>query len=282
MLQSTKNFETIEDPVEYFLEDANQVYVRDKIGLSFASVLRSTLRQDPDVILVGEIRDIDTADVVFKAGLTGHMVLSSLHTNNTVASITRLIDIGVKPYLIASSLEGIIAQRLVRKICPSCKVEAEPDPGVMKLLNLPPETLTGKVALGTGCRQCNNTGYLGRTGIFEVFTMNDDFRHSISTGYREAELFNAAIVLGMRTLMQDSLEKVKHGETTLEEILRVLGPQTRIMSSCTNCGQTIDARFLYCPFCGIFKHNICQQCKTPLESDWVRCPHCGWKRSEVS
>lgn len=274
MLQSTKNFETIEDPVEYFLEDANQVYVRERIGLSFASVLRATLRQDPDVILVGEIRDYETADVAFKAALTGHMVLTSLHTNNTVASITRLIDIGVKPYLIASAIEGIIAQRLVRKICQYCKTTTPPDKDILKLLKIPEDTFK-EVVVGKGCSKCNNTGYLGRTGIFEVFVMNDEFRQLISSDYKESEIMNLAKVGGMRTLIEDGIEKVRLGITTLEELLRVIGPPTKYERQCENCGNMIDIKFLFCPYCGAFRHNICHNCKMPLEEEWTTCPFCG-------
>ncbi len=277
MLKPTKNFETIEDPVEYFLEDANQVYVRERIGLSFASVLRATLRQDPDVLLVGEIRDYETADVAFKAALTGHMVLTSLHTNNTVASITRLTDIGVKPYLIASAVEGIIAQRLLRKICPHCKTTASPDPEVLHLLKVP-DTAFGEVATGKGCGRCNQTGYLGRTGIFELFAMNDEFRQLISTDYKESEIMNLARAGGMRTLIEDGLEKVKAGVTTPEELLRVLGPPTRYERQCESCGNMIDIKFLFCPHCGSFRHDICHACKMPLEEEWKVCPFCGTVR----
>jgi type II secretory ATPase GspE/PulE/Tfp pilus assembly ATPase PilB-like protein/RNA polymerase subunit RPABC4/transcription elongation factor Spt4 len=280
MLQSTKNFETIEDPVEYFLEDVSQVYVRERIGLSFASVLRSTLRQDPDVILVGEIRDYETADVAFKAALTGHMVLTSLHTNNTIASITRLIDIGVKPYLIASAIEGIIAQRLVRKVCQYCKTSIAPDKEIMKLLKIPEDTFR-EVAVGKGCSKCNNTGYLGRTGIFEVFVMNDEFRQLISSDYKESEIMNLAKAGGMRTLIGDGIEKVRRGITTLEELLRVIGPPTKYERQCENCGNMIDIKFLFCPHCGIFRHDICHNCKMPLEDEWTTCPFCGTKKQQM-
>lgn len=275
MIETTKNFETIEDPVEYFLEGANQVFVLDKIGLSFASVLRSTLRQDPDVILVGEIRDYETADVAFKAALTGHMVLSTLHTNNSIASITRLIDMGTKPYLIASALEGILAQRLVRTVCKYCKTEKVPDKELLQLLKVPDDLLGDKVFHGKGCDKCNNTGYLGRTGIFEVFTMNDDFRHLISGNYKEAELMNMARTSGMRTLIEDGIEKVLIGATTLEELVRVIGPQTKHERQCEHCQKMIDAKFVFCPYCGSFKQNFCKQCMIPLEKDWNSCPLCG-------
>jgi len=275
MLEDTKNFETIEEPVEYFVEDANQVSVRDKIGLSFAQILRSTLRQDPDVILVGEVRDYETADVAFKASLTGHMVLTTLHTNSSVASITRLIDMGIKPYIIASALEAVMAQRLVRKICENCKTEAVPDTAILQLLRIPPETFGETTWYGKGCSQCNNSGYKGRIGIFELFVMNDDFRHFISSNYKESELCDMARANGMHMLVEDGIEKVKNGLTTLEELIRVIGPQTKFERSCMTCGRMIDAKFLFCPFCGKFRHNYCLSCKLPLEEDWLSCPFCG-------
>ncbi len=275
MLETSKNFETIEEPVEYFLEDANQVAVREKIGLSFASVLRATLRQDPDVILVGEIRDPETADVAFKASLTGHMVLSTLHTNSAVASITRLIDMGVKPYIIASALEGLFAQRLVRRICPGCAVQVPPDPETLELLRVPQGFLGSTVTRGKGCEQCNKTGYRGRLGIYELFTMNEDFRHFISTSYKETELVEMARAGGMRTLMEDGLEKVRLGLTTLEELLRVIGPQLVYQRLCHCCDRVVDAKFPFCPFCGSLRRNFCKSCKVQLEQEWLNCPHCG-------
>jgi type II secretory ATPase GspE/PulE/Tfp pilus assembly ATPase PilB-like protein/FixJ family two-component response regulator len=278
MMQPTKNFETIEDPVEYFLEDANQVYIKDKLGLSFANVLRSTMRQDPDVILVGEIRDLETADVVFKAGMTGHMVLSTLHTNSSIASITRLIDLGVKPYLISSTLEGIIAQRLVRRVCRYCKEEVEPDENMMRLLNISKKQIGDKVFKGKGCSQCGNDGYSGRVGLFEIFSMNDDFRYIISSNYRESDIWSLAISAGMYTLMDAGIAKVKSGDTTLDELIRVLGPQTKHEYKCPSCNAMIDMKFLFCPYCGNFKHNVCKMCKMPLEEEWVKCPFCGGHR----
>jgi len=275
MLEDTKNFETIEEPVEYFVEDANQVSVREKIGLSFAQILRSTLRQDPDVILVGEVRDYETADVAFKASLTGHMVLTTLHTNSSVASITRLIDMGIKPYIIASALEAVMAQRLVRKICENCKTETVPDTAILQLLRIPPETFGATTWYGKGCSQCNNSGYKGRIGIFELFVMNDDFRHFISSNYKESELCDMARANGMHMLVEDGIEKVKCGLTTLEELIRVIGPQTKFERTCMTCGRMIDAKFLFCPFCGKFRQNYCLFCKLPLEEDWLSCPFCG-------
>jgi type II secretory ATPase GspE/PulE/Tfp pilus assembly ATPase PilB-like protein/FixJ family two-component response regulator len=275
MLKSTKNFETIEDPVEYFLEEANQIFVREKIGLTFASVLRATLRQDPDVILVGEIRDKETGDVAFKAALTGHMVLSTLHTNNAVASITRLIDIGVAPYMLASALEGVLAQRLVRKLCRHCKVEDAPNPEHMSLLKIPEGYFPGAVFRPVGCSRCDNTGYLGRTGIYELFVMNEDFRHIISSNYKEAEMLTLARSAGMKTLIEDGTEKVRNGETTLDELLRVVGPQILHERECPGCKRKIDAKMLFCPYCGSFKQDTCEKCQLAVEKDWKICGFCG-------
>lgn len=280
MLESSKNYETIEEPVEYFLEEANQVAIREKIGLTFAQVLRATLRQDPDVILVGEMRDYETADVAFKASLTGHMVLSTLHTNSAISSITRLMDMGIKPYILASALEGIVAQRLVRRVCVSCAVPVPPDPEVMSLLKVPPGFIGETVLQGKGCDKCNNTGYSGRSGVYEIFVMNEDFRHHISTNYREVEILEMARSCGMRTLIEDGLLKVRDGVTTLDELLRVIGPQVFYERVCIECGRNIDAKFLFCPYCGLFRKNFCRHCKISLDPDWISCPQCG-KAKEV-
>lgn len=281
MMNPSKNFETIEEPVEYFLEEANQVAIHEKIGLSFAQVLRATLRQDPDVILVGEIRDVETADVAFKAALTGHMVLSTLHTNSAVASITRLMDMGIKPYILSSALEGVIAQRLVRKICDGCRTQIPPDRTLMDLLKLPNDFFNADIFIGAGCQQCNNSGYHGRIGVYELFIMNDDFRQMVSSNYKESELLALARVNGMRTLLEDGLEKVRQGLTTLEEVLRVIGPMVRMERTCEHCLTTIDSKFLFCPHCGTFRHNCCTSCRMPLEETWRVCPFCGVSR-EIS
>jgi len=278
MMTPNKNFETIEEPVEYFLEEANQVAIHEKIGLTFPLVLRATLRQDPDVILLGEIRDFETADTAFKAALTGHMVLSTLHTNSAIASITRLVDMGIKPYIIASALEGVIAQRLVRKVCTECITHVAPDRGVMELLRLPDDHFGGEVAIGRGCRKCNNTGYRGRVGIYEMFVMNDDFRHLITSDYRESDLLNLTKSCGMRTLLEDGLEKVRRGWTTLDEVLRVVGPTVKLERACESCLKLIDSKYMFCPYCGAFRHNHCKQCHLPLEEGWQICPSCGLKR----
>lgn len=280
MGKSTRNFETIEDPVEYYLESANQVLVKEHVGLSFASVLRATLRQDPDVIMVGEVRDFETADVVFKASLTGHTVLTTLHTNNAIASISRLIDIGIKPYLIASALEGIVAQRLVRRICPHCRIEVDPDRELMQLLSIAQEAMGPRVYQGKGCDRCYQTGYQGRIGLYEIFIMEPDFRNFVSLNYNESELQNMAYARGMKTLMDDAVSKVKQGITTLEEVLWALGPQIRSERRCNGCDGMIDEQFRFCPYCGTPRKNICRKCTNYLKEGWNICPFCGTTSAE--
>jgi type II secretory ATPase GspE/PulE/Tfp pilus assembly ATPase PilB-like protein/FixJ family two-component response regulator len=280
MMNPSRNFETIEEPVEYFLEDANQVSIHEKIGLTFAQVLRSTLRQDPDVILVGEIRDHDTADVAFKAALTGHMVLSTLHTNSAIGSITRLIDMGVKPYIIASALEGIVAQRLVRKVCKQCATLVPPDKDMLELLRVPAGFFSGDVSVGCGCDACNKSGYQGRIGVYEVFIMNEDFRQIIGNDYKESEVLDLARSSGMRTLLEDALEKVRLGWTTLEEVLRVIGPSVSLERPCVHCGRSIEAKYVFCPYCGMVRDNRCTRCHMPMDADWLHCPFCGEAKNE--
>jgi type II secretory ATPase GspE/PulE/Tfp pilus assembly ATPase PilB-like protein/DNA-binding NarL/FixJ family response regulator len=221
---SEKNYVTIEDPVEFHVDLAGQVPVRERIGLSFASVLRAILRQDPDVILLGEIRDEETADVAFHAALTGHLVFSTLHTNSAAATIARLFDLGLKPYVLASALEAIIAQRLVRRICPNCKEPTQPSEA--RLRSLGAEFLAPDMQFfqGKGCNQCNQ-GYRGRVGIHEVLTMSDRLRDAIAQGVGAMQLQAIAREQGMTTLLDDAREKIHQGLTTIDEVLRLLGPQ---------------------------------------------------------
>jgi len=222
----TKNYITIEDPVEYYLDMAGQVFVREKIGVDFANILRAVLRQDPDVILLGEIRDIATAEVAFQAALTGHLVYSTLHTNSAVATIARLFDLGLKPYVVASALEGIIAQRLVRRICEACRAPAEPGPSVRRRLG-PLFDITSTASFrGRGCPRCNNSGYRGRLALYEVLMPNDEIRDLISSGSSMLELGRTARQLGAGSLLEDAQRKVHAGLTTPEEVLRVLGAQS--------------------------------------------------------
>jgi len=220
-----KNYVTIEDPVEYYLDMAGQVLVKEKIGLTFPLILRSILRQDPDVILLGEIRDFETAEVAFHAALTGHQVFSTLHTNSAVATISRLLDLGLKPYVIASALEGIIAQRLVRRVCLHCREPATPDTQLLARLGEPFRQAGLQVFRGKGCPECNGSGYKGRLALYEVLTLDEQLRHLISSGASLLEVNQAARHGGLASLIDDARDKVNQGLTTPEEVLRVLGPQ---------------------------------------------------------
>jgi len=220
MDSQTLNVSTVEDPVEYNLEFCNQVQVNEKAGLTFAASLRSLLRQDPDIIMIGEIRDSETARIAVQAALTGHLVLSTLHTNDAPSSVSRLVNIGVEPYLIAASLNGILAQRLVRKICSNCKETCSAPENLRKYLDIAqidPNSLTR----GKGCEQCRNSGYVGRAGIFELLTVDEKFREIINTDSSVNSMRRAFVESGWPTLFEDGLIKVKNGITTIEEVLRV-------------------------------------------------------------
>ena len=212
---------TAEDPVEYEIEGIMQVPVNHQVGLDFARALRAFLRQDPDKIMVGEIRDIETARIAVQASLTGHVVLSTLHTNDAPGAITRLIDMGLEPFLLSASLEFILAQRLVRKICSSCKQEFDPKNEMLQNLGLSRNELGDrKFYFGSGCEACSNGGYRGRTGLFEMIKVGDTFRELINSGAATLVLKQKAIEQGMRTLREDGLRSIFDGETTVEEVLK--------------------------------------------------------------
>ncbi len=211
---------TVEDPVEYHLEGVTQVPVTIKAGMTFPSALRSLLRQDPDVLMVGEMRDAETAAIAVQAAMTGHLVFSTLHTNDAASAVTRLVDLQVEPYMIAATLEGVLAQRLVRKICPECRTRYKADPQAVALLAEQP---VGKMTLerGIGCGACRETGYHGRTGLFELLAVTEDVKRAITRLAPLAELRELALTEGMVTLRQDGWAKVQAGITTVEEVLRV-------------------------------------------------------------
>jgi len=212
---------TTEDPVEYEIEGLIQCQINHEIDLTFASALRAILRQDPDKILVGEIRDLETAQIAIQASLTGHMVFSTLHTNDAPGSVTRLRDMGVEPFLITATVEGILAQRLVRRICPVCKTEFEPSRDQIMELNLKPEDTRGKkFYFGEGCDKCNNLGFKGRTGIYELLVMNDDLRDLISKGGSTDQLRAYTRSKGNRGLRERGLDALFSGLTTIDEIVR--------------------------------------------------------------
>jgi type II secretion system protein E len=213
------NIITVEDPVEYQLEGISQVQVKPEIGLTFANALRSILRQDPDVIMIGEIRDVETAEIAIQSALTGHLVFSTLHTNDAASSVTRLIDMKIEPFLVASSVIGVIAQRLVRKICPYCKEPYTPTKEELKELGI--ESFNGNFFKGKGCENCMGTGYLGRTAIYEILVVDKNVRKAILDEKDSDIIKELAVKNGMKTLRMDGAEKVKMGITTTEEVLRV-------------------------------------------------------------
>lgn len=218
------NIMTIEDPVEYEIENVNQMQVTHTGDVTFASGLRSIVRQDPNIILVGEIRDEETADIAINAAMTGHLVLSTLHTNDAVTAFPRLIDMGVEPYLVSSTVSVVIAQRLLRKICTSCRVSRTAQSEELQMLDLRyAQLLQGRnMYVGKGCAVCGNSGYRGRVGVFEVLVMNDDLRSAIADKHDASYLHTLAVKSGMKTMMQDGVEKVGQGITSLEEVIRVL------------------------------------------------------------
>jgi type IV pilus assembly protein PilB len=219
-----KNVITVEDPVEYKLDRINQINVRPKINLTFANALRSILRQDPDVIMIGEMRDSETAHIAVQSALTGHLVFSTLHTNDAVSSLTRMTDMGVEPFLISSSVIGVMAQRLVRKICPKCKEEYTPDEGVFDDLDLNislPDKENIKLYKGKGCDYCKKTGYYGRIAIFEMIEINDEIRSMILRKISSNEIKDVAIRNGMKTLLDSGVTRALEGVTSIDEVFRV-------------------------------------------------------------
>jgi general secretion pathway protein E len=218
------NIVTIEDPIEMVFEDFNQVAVRPQIDVTFAAALRTVLRQDPDIIMVGEIRDIETAEHAVQAALTGHLVLSTLHTNDAPSSITRLLDLGIPHFLITTTLIGVLAQRLVREICTHCAEEYSPTPEEATVLRMPHDKLQQyRFKRGRGCLHCRETGYSGRTGIFEILPMTEKTRRLVASQAGSPEIFKAAREEGLRTLKEAGIEKVFRGVTTVTEMVRVTG-----------------------------------------------------------
>jgi len=217
-----KNIITIEDPVEYQLWGIGQIQVNPKIGLTFAHGLRSVLRHDPDVILVGEIRDAETAEIAIQSSLTGHLVFSTLHTNDAASAVTRLVDMGIEPFLVASVIRAILAQRLIRVICPECKEGYIPEVEALREIGIVPSQLERKMVYqGKGCPACSETGYRGRTGIYEMLIVSEAIRYLIMKKADSTSICRKAIEEGMKTLREDGARKVVAGVTTLEEVVRV-------------------------------------------------------------
>lgn len=269
-----RNITTIEDPIEYEIGGVNQVAVQEKIGLTFATTLRSMLRQDPDVIMVGEMRDLETATIATQAALTGHLVFSTMHTNSSAATITRLRNLGVPSYLIASTVVGIVAQRLVRVICPKCRARYEPTEKELSLLR--PGVRKNGFAFyrGEGCPACGGTGYRGRIGVYEILPLTRQIREAITADASEEDIRRLAVAQAMNTLGQAALEKVREGITTLEEVYRVVGTDEEAAASCTECGAYLASDFTGCPSCGHPVAPGCPSCGKSVAPDWKFCPYC--------
>jgi type IV pilus assembly protein PilB len=277
-LQAVKSDElniiTVEDPVEYELGGINQVQINEKVGLTFPYVLRSILRQDPNVIMIGEIRDVDTAEIALQASLTGHLVLSTLHTNDAPSAITRLVDIGMAPYMIASSVVGIVAQRLVRVICAECKEEYVPNPDLLSRIGLDKQNLPFKFYRGSGCSKCANLGFKGRTVIEEVMVMSRKVRELTLSGSSADQVREAAMVTGMTTLGNSGLRKIEMGITTIDEVLKAVQQKEELTTVCPHCGKGVSLDFKDCPYCKRPLVPTCNECGRIVQPDWVVCPHC--------
>jgi len=244
------NICTVEDPVEYKLSGINQVQINNKAGLTFATCLRSLLRQDPNVIMVGEIRDTETAEIALQASQTGHFVLSTMHTNDSIAAVTRLLDLKIPGFLIASSVTAVIAQRLVRKLC-SCRDERPvTSEFTSRLISADVLNVPSKMYVPTGCNLCDNTGYKGRVGIYEILMFDEQLRAHVRGGVRDDEMRNLARSAGLRLMQEDAVEKVRRGITTLDEITRVM-PFGRHTATRCACGRLLAPNFVFCPYCGI-------------------------------
>jgi len=269
------NIITVEDPVEFELPGVNQVQINEKVGLTFPFVLRSILRQDPNVIMIGEIRDEETGEIAVQASMTGHLVLSTLHTNDAPAAVTRLIDIGIPPYLIASSVVGIVAQRLVRTICPDCKEEYVPSQDSLARLNLDQNELPFKFYRGAGCPNCNNTGFKGRTAIEEIMIIGPKIRELIESSASADTLRDAAMAMGMTTLGMSGMRKIEKGVTTIDEVLKAVHEKEELTTVCPHCGKTVSLDFKDCPYCKKPIIPSCSSCNRIVQPDWVACPYCG-------
>lgn len=280
-----KRIMTIEDPIEYQLTGVTQYQVNPRAGLSFASGLRSILRQKPNVILVGEIRDTETAALAMQASESGHLVLSTLHKKDAVATIERLFTLGISPNRVAANLLAVVAQRLVRRICPECK--AEYVPGIEELGRIGIHSRQDPAFVGykgAGCETCKHTGYYGQIGIYEMFVLNERLREEIAKRPEKPVLRRLAIETGMKTMLQDGIEKIRRGLTTIEEVARVceLEPaELGKITHCPGCGKIIAETDNLCPFCHYLMHETCKQCGAKLNKEWLLCPYCGARSSNV-
>ena len=275
-LKSTKtNIITVEDPVEYQIQGINQTQINERAKISFANALRAILRQDPDVVLVGEIRDQETAKIAMQAAQTGHLVLSTLHTENAPSTVTRLTDMGTEPYIISSALVGVVAQRLLRRLCAHCRRPYTPSAETLRALNIE-EADAGQFTFyrAVGCDRCHQMGYAGRVGIYEVMRVTDKLRRMIAQRAGEDSIRDAALEAGMVSLGEDGLAKVRSGVTTPDELLRVVTEVREVRTLCPGCGEAVAVDFLGCPACGRRLGGGCLGCGRSLQSGWRFCPYC--------
>ncbi len=267
------NIVTVEDPIEYQLLGINQVQVNTKAGLTFAGSLRSILRQDPDVILVGEIRDLETAEIVFQAAVTGHLVMSTVHTSSSFSAVTRLLELGVDSFVMTSSLNMIVAQRLARRICENCKETYTPSPDLIKKCRLDDPGMV--FYRGRGCSECGKTGYAGRIGIFEILRMTNTLKDLVRQKASDTALRRAATVARTQTLLEDGLAKVRQGLTNPEELLRVVELEAEERHPCPQCGALIHLDYKSCPYCAFSLRNQRPSCGQDLKKEWKVCPYCS-------
>ena len=278
-----RNIVTLEDPVEIQVPGITQVQVSDKAGMTFARGLRSILRQDPDIVLVGETRDQETAELALQASLTGHLVLTTLHTNDAVGAVTRLVDMGVEPFLVASSLTLVVAQRLVRTPCGACKTDYVPSPRTLSLLGITEADIAGATPKrGKGCVECGGTGYRGRMGIFEVLPVTAQLRQVLLTNPTEAAIGAAARAHGMATLRTSALAAAHRGDTTYEEVLRATHVDDVAGPRCPTCARALADDMLCCPWDGttIGAHR-CTGCDKALDPQWRTCPWCRTQATDL-
>jgi type IV pilus assembly protein PilB len=273
------NIVTVEDPVEYEIPRINQVQINPKAGLSFPFVLRAILRQDPDIIMVGEIRDPETAEIALRAAMTGHLVLSTLHTNDAPSAVTRLANLGMPPYLISSSLLYVVAQRLVRKLCMHCVEDYEPSQEEIEQVELilqQARTLPWK--RGKGCPKCKKRGYLGRLAVSELFVVNSEIRQAIESNQAESVVQSLANQNGMTSLMDDFIEKIENGMTGMNEVWNVVVGEETTNGLCPHCHIRVEPSYTVCPSCGHSLKDRCPSCGKTLEKNWRFCPGCQKER----
>ena len=275
------NVVTLEDPIEYQLPQITQVQINEDAGMTFASGLRSILRQDPDVILVGEVRDRETVEIACRAALTGHKVFSTIHANDTCQVVTRLIDMGTAPYLITATLKGVLSQRLVRTLCERCKVTYQATETELAILGYPK---IEKLHRGKGCVHCSETGYRGRMALYEYLRIEDNLHRLIIDRASPYTIRHAAQRNGMVLMADFAKRAVLEGITTVAEIQRAVLADEAKEQLCHNCQRVVNLDFAVCPFCQHILKEKCHSCGSPVEAGWEACPNCGdeiereWKK----